>query len=221
MPSREKTQDPITRAREVEILRVAMMLFQRDGYDGTPVTRIADEAGMTPGNLYWYFPSKKDLLASALEEIYRTSYERLAAADASGETGVQRLETFVRTFVSSQVEESEEQINFGYMSLQNSLGPDALTAVSKWQQLHRSLLKEILQQGTDEGSFVMSNLSVVASIILTSIEYVVLWYKPEGQLDPSELAELFVESTLRLVGAAEAHSTMPRPTSKPSAPERP
>lgn len=68
-----------------------MMLFQRDGYDGTPVTRIADEAGMTPGNLYWYFPSKKDLLASALEEIYRTSYERLAAADTSGKTGVQRL----------------------------------------------------------------------------------------------------------------------------------
>lgn len=183
-----------------------MMLFQRDGYDGTPVTRIADEAGMTPGNLYWYFPSKKHLLAAALEEIYRKSYELLATADKPEAAGPARLECFIRTFVVSQAEEGEAQVNFGYMSLQNSLGPDALTAVSKWQHLHRSLLKGILQQGQDEGTFTMSNQSVVASIILTSIEHLVLWFNADGPLAADQLAELFVESMLRVVGVTARDS---------------
>jgi AcrR family transcriptional regulator len=50
-----------------EILNVADALLLRDGYDATTIASIARRVGVTSNAVYWYFPSKDDLLAAVLE----------------------------------------------------------------------------------------------------------------------------------------------------------
>src|SRR5438105_14677132 len=49
-------------ARRAEILRRAGAAFRERGFHGAAMRDIAAALGMTPGNLYYYFQSKDDLL---------------------------------------------------------------------------------------------------------------------------------------------------------------
>ncbi|WP_308492829.1 TetR/AcrR family transcriptional regulator [Microbacterium terrisoli] len=62
----EKIDDPV-RSR-AKILDAAEALFAQHGFDGTSTARIARTAGVPKGLLFYYFPSKPDILAALLEE---------------------------------------------------------------------------------------------------------------------------------------------------------
>ncbi len=67
------------------ILRAAVRLFSRAGYDSVSVDEIADEADVAKGTLFRYFPSKIDLLKSYLNEVVDENYskgEKLQGASA-------------------------------------------------------------------------------------------------------------------------------------------
>lgn len=49
-----------------EILDAAETLLLRDGYDNTTMAAIAHSARVANNSVYWYFPSKDDLLAAVL-----------------------------------------------------------------------------------------------------------------------------------------------------------
>ena len=53
--------------RRAEILAAAQRCFVRSGFHGASMQEICAEAGMSPGNLYRYFPSKEALIAGIAE----------------------------------------------------------------------------------------------------------------------------------------------------------
>ena len=64
------------------ILSTALGLFNRYGEPNVATTLIASDMGISPGNLFYHFPSK-ELLVNALFDAYSADIERLlpAAAD--------------------------------------------------------------------------------------------------------------------------------------------
>jgi len=53
------------------LVEAAMELFTLQGYGNTGLAQIARQAGLLPGSLYHFFPTKEDLLAATLEERLR------------------------------------------------------------------------------------------------------------------------------------------------------
>lgn len=54
--------------RRAEILEAARRLFAEHGVAAVTTNRIAAEAGVSPGNLYYWFPSKTELIRSLFAE---------------------------------------------------------------------------------------------------------------------------------------------------------
>ena len=54
-----------------KLIEAAMELFAFQGYGNTGLAQIARKAGVLPGSLYHFFPTKEDLLAATLEERLR------------------------------------------------------------------------------------------------------------------------------------------------------
>lgn len=54
--------------RRTRILDAAEQLFAEQGYDATPTARIASEAAVPKGLVFYYFPRKIDILRSLLTE---------------------------------------------------------------------------------------------------------------------------------------------------------
>ncbi len=60
-----------TKTKRDTIIEAAMELFAFQGYTNTGLAQIAREAGILPGSLYHFFPTKEDLLAATLETRLR------------------------------------------------------------------------------------------------------------------------------------------------------
>jgi TetR/AcrR family transcriptional repressor of uid operon len=69
--------------RRVEILAAAQRCFVRSGFHGASMHDICAEAGMSPGNLYRYFPSKEALMAGIAERDRAEVAQEFASADLS------------------------------------------------------------------------------------------------------------------------------------------
>jgi AcrR family transcriptional regulator len=80
-----RKRDPEREAqRRSEILQAAARAFIRDGLRGTSIAAICKEAGISPGHLYYYFPSKEALIEAMAEAdlaAIRSYAERLVTLD--------------------------------------------------------------------------------------------------------------------------------------------
>jgi AcrR family transcriptional regulator len=66
--------------RRSEILDAAQRCFARTGFHQTSMQQICSDAGMSPGNVYRYFPSKEAIIAGITERDRAEVASRLASA---------------------------------------------------------------------------------------------------------------------------------------------
>lgn len=78
------------------ILRAAIKVFARHGYDGGSVEKISKAARSVDRMIYYYFGNKEGLFVAALEEIYRRFNEAEAAVALDVEDPVAALATVIR-----------------------------------------------------------------------------------------------------------------------------
>jgi TetR/AcrR family transcriptional repressor of uid operon len=85
VPSAEvRVKEPRPKSdRRSEILAAAQRCFVRSGFHGASMQDICHEAGMSPGNLYRYFPSKEALIAGIAERDRAEVAQEFASADLS------------------------------------------------------------------------------------------------------------------------------------------
>ncbi|GAB3032750.1 TetR/AcrR family transcriptional regulator [Mycobacterium bourgelatii] len=72
--------------KRAEIVAAARRLFIDAGYDATPMSRLAKEAGVAPNTIYWYFGDKDDVLVAVLESVMADvwpQYEQVATEPIS------------------------------------------------------------------------------------------------------------------------------------------
>jgi AcrR family transcriptional regulator len=81
-PDRPKSDRPKS-DRRTDILAAAQRCFVRSGFHGASMQDICNEAGMSPGNLYRYFPSKEALIARIAERDRAEVAQEFASADLS------------------------------------------------------------------------------------------------------------------------------------------
>ena len=88
----------VTRAR---IEQVAFTLFTERGYRATTMRTIAQRAGVSLGNAYYYFPSKEAIVFAFYELMFRQQMEAAAADRPSKTSFGQRLETFLSAYLQA------------------------------------------------------------------------------------------------------------------------
>ncbi len=69
-------------ARRAVVVECAVRAFARRGFRSTPVTEVADAAGISQAYVFRLFPNKVDLFVAALEHCYALVREELTAGAA-------------------------------------------------------------------------------------------------------------------------------------------
>jgi AcrR family transcriptional regulator len=85
MPSSKPTKKP--RRTAERILEVTLDLFNRFGEPNVSTTLISAELGISPGNLYYHYPAKDELINALFDRYEKALGEILQAAD-----GVENVE---------------------------------------------------------------------------------------------------------------------------------
>jgi AcrR family transcriptional regulator len=84
------------------LVEATARILVREGFDKASTNRIAEEAGVSIGSLYQYFPSKESLVAAVID---RHSQEIMRVVrDAMAEVSSQPIEKAVRRLVAVAIE---------------------------------------------------------------------------------------------------------------------
>jgi TetR/AcrR family transcriptional regulator, mexJK operon transcriptional repressor len=103
LPS-DQTLNAACMAKRQQILDGAATLFLHNGYEGTSMSQVAREAGVSKGTLYNYFDCKAQLFSALIEAVAETKlrnvYERIHSDDLDCATTLQRVaEAMIRTLL--------------------------------------------------------------------------------------------------------------------------
>jgi TetR/AcrR family transcriptional regulator, transcriptional repressor of bet genes len=77
--------------RREQICRAAAAVIAREGFSGTTMRVVAEEAGVSTGMLNHYFANRQDLLIHALEFVSQRAHGRIVAAIEGIPPGRERL----------------------------------------------------------------------------------------------------------------------------------
>ncbi|MFF3850361.1 TetR/AcrR family transcriptional regulator [Streptomyces sp. NPDC002328] len=92
-------------ATRQRIIETAGRRFKRDGIDGSGISTLMADAGLTNGAFYAHFASKDDLVATAVADQLRTQYANVIEQAAPGIAGVEQI---VRWYLSPQHRDSPD-----------------------------------------------------------------------------------------------------------------
>ncbi|MFD7003307.1 TetR family transcriptional regulator [Streptomyces mirabilis] len=92
-------------ATRQRIIETAGRRFKQDGIDGSGISTLMADAGLTNGAFYAHFESKDDLVAAAVADQLRVQYTNVIEQAAPGIAG---LEQIVRWYLSPQHRDSPD-----------------------------------------------------------------------------------------------------------------
>jgi AcrR family transcriptional regulator len=175
------------------VLRRAIDLFIRQGYDATSMGDLAAELGLTKSAIYHHVPSKEALLSAALDEALDGLASAIddAAADSAG-TAYERLRTAVRRSVEVLV------THLPAVTLLLRVRGNSTIEVAALER--RRLLDEklagLVRAAVDEGSLRADlDPELISRLLFGTVNSLVEWYRPDGPLDPTRLAGALVDLT--------------------------
>ncbi len=99
--------------RREEILNAAAELFSESGYHGVSVDAIARKAGISKGNLYWYFKSKQDIFHQLFEYFSEPLFGPLFEILESDKPPKEILRTLARACIETAAA-NPEIVRFGW-----------------------------------------------------------------------------------------------------------
>ncbi|AWB93734.1 TetR/AcrR family transcriptional regulator [Aeromicrobium chenweiae] len=169
------------------VLRRAIEVFNRQGYDGTSMGDLAKELGLTKSAIYHHVPSKEHLLSAALDEALDglTTAVDSAAAAAPGTSAYARL----RTVVQESVEILVQHLPAVTLLLRVHGNSEVELAALKRRRAIDEKLSALVQAAVDEGAL-RADIppDLISRLLFGMVNSLVEWYRPGGPVDADVLA---------------------------------
>jgi len=196
--------------RREQICRAAVAVIAREGYSGTTMRMVAEEAGVSTGMLNHYFANRQDLLIKALVFVSERSLVRYARAIEGIEPGRGRLEALLDSVLALDEESVEtwrvwinvhgEAVRMRELrvTIEERLGP--------WFELVDEALEGLVPAaGNGEVAWAVRLDSVLTGFVIMAMT-------SEAELDPPRIREEVIAIVL---GLAAAGAPIPRFTRAP------
>jgi AcrR family transcriptional regulator len=184
-------------ARRREIDDVASELFHANGYAATSVRDIARALDIQGASIYAHVASKEDVLFSIVDRA-ASAFERAADA-ATGETQsadpVERLAALVEAHVD--VVTSDPQRASVFVTEWRHLSPERRAGIADRRDAYERRFRDVITDGIAVGAFRASDTNLAATFILTALNGIATWYRPDGRLSADRVADHYVDLALR------------------------
>lgn len=184
------------------VMRVVAMMYRERGYERTSMSALARRAGLTAPAIYHYFGSKEEILAAFLDYTLRDLIETVKSK-VRGKTATARLQSFVKALVRWQLQqtpfpEAYDRI-FELGQLRNSLPNSHRQHVLDLERQFYEMVRDVIVDGIKSGEFRDVPVSPTAFAIIAMGDYILGWYRPEGSLNQSQVAECYADLVVAMV----------------------
>jgi AcrR family transcriptional regulator len=195
------------RDRPAEILARATALFADAGVANVSMNDIADAVGIQKPSLYYFFPSKQELLRALIQPLVEEPYRELRAIAEGSEPAERKVvaamvalgRTFDRNRSGMEIVVREK--------LERHLSPAAFREIMRTKAAYTALWRRMLRGGIRSGRFVPLDDKIVAFAIIGSLDWMYAWFDPGGELAAEEIARRIAAAFLDGIVARRRRAT--------------
>ncbi len=181
------------------LLKVAAKLFRTKGYDGTTAREIASVLGIQKASLYHHTRGKAHVLHSVCSSALQQIRADVLAATTGVADPLDRMSRLVVAHVDSLLRHQDQHA--AALLETRSLTGDHYTSIATLRDEHESAVRAAVSASQDAGALRSDISAKYLSLALMSLtNRSMLWYRPDGDLAPGALGEIF--AALFLGGAS-------------------
>ncbi|WP_198597962.1 TetR/AcrR family transcriptional regulator [Blastococcus atacamensis] len=174
------------------LLTVAVALFDERGYEATSMEELAGRLGVTKSAIYHHVRSKVELLRLALDRALDALFAVTEEAGATTGPAIDRLEHVVRRSVRVLADELPFVRLLLRLRGNSEVERAALQRRRDFDRLVTGLVREALAQGDVRPDV---DPAVTSRLLFGTVNSLVEWYRPDGDLTPGALADALVATT--------------------------
>jgi AcrR family transcriptional regulator len=181
-----------TRNSRADVIAAAGRLFAERGYHGTSMRDLGRELGMLGSSLYAHVDSKQDLLVEVVEQGARLFQDSARVALAVEGSAVDRLRALVSGHVDVVL--ANHDVVRTFLNEARMLDESHRSRVIAARDGYEQAFRDVVANGVGEGSFRPDVDAKMSSIyILSVLNALERWYRPDGELDRDALTASLVE----------------------------
>ena len=169
-----------------DIIAAAARLFRKQGFAGASVREIASEAGLKKASLYYYFPSKEEIVYAMVEDVLAPALATQRRLGKAALSEAARLYLYLRSDIELLC---AAPYDCTWLLSHGSLSDARMGAYWKQRQKLLAWLAARLKQGHAKGEFAACDAATVAQAMLAATEYSVTWAEREDRERMAQTAE--------------------------------
>ncbi len=194
--SEKKTTVSPTPERRRELLATAAEVFAAQGYNATTVRRIADEAGMLAGSLYYHFDSKEsmvdEILSTFLDELW-AGYEAVLGAGLGPRETIEALVT--ESF--REIDRHHSAVAIYQKEARHLAAQPRFGYLTESQRKFERAWLGTLERGVADGAFRADvDIRLAYRFLRDTVWVAASWYRPGGHHSPEEIARQYLSMVL-------------------------
>lgn len=172
---------------KILILKAAGKCFANAGFTGTGMSAIAAEAGMDASAIQSHFSSKEAILKEICFSKATAFENALAEVNDLYFNAKEKLHMAIMHHV--QIITDDMSAAHVFLNEWKHLEKYDLEEFKKLRHNYEEAFKQIITDGENENVFHESDKQFAVLTILSSVNWIGEWYRPEGKLKPREIAD--------------------------------
>jgi AcrR family transcriptional regulator len=175
------------------VIATAADLFARNGYHGTGIAELGRAVGLGRGALYHYIESKEAVLyAISKDQVDKMNSLAESILD-EGLEPEELLRTMARGLLRNIATHRSEWTVFfrEYGALTGQRRDHVIAARERYEGYWRQALDQGVRSGV-----LRPTRRILVKGILGMLNYTYLWFEPDGELTPEELADIFMDALI-------------------------
>ena len=177
-----------------DIFKIIAKLFKEKGFYNTSIKDISEKVGLKGGSLYYHIKSKEDALFKICEDAINrllAELEMIVKADDDPKTKLtmiveNHIEYFINYFYETSV----------FLIETKALGDKYQKMYTDKRDRFEFHIRNVLRQGMREGVFRRGDVKLMAFAILGMVNWMVIWYNPEGKWGVNKIKKELLEVIL-------------------------
>jgi TetR/AcrR family transcriptional regulator, cholesterol catabolism regulator len=198
----------LTRRRQIE--DVASALFGHRGYAATSMRDIAKALDLQGGSLYAHIPSKEAVLAAIVEEAADGFHAAVRPIAEGPGTAAERLRAMIGAHVGVVTGGRDRAKVFLFEW--TFLAPERREAVARSRAAYQGYFERVIAEGAAADELDAPDPALAAVFLLSAMNGMAHWYRPDGRLGAGALAEQYADLFLGGLQARQRGSRMTKTT---------
>ena len=174
------------------IVRAAARLIYERGVADTSLDDVAEALGIAKPSLYYYVKNKEELIFLCNQRIFDLKEEALAAAEAEGRTGADKLARFLTALVKIVLDPESGMPRLWQAGPQSILTGKRRKDIDRITQAQSERIRGIIREGMSDGSLHAQDAALAEAAMLGAVYWIPVSHLFDADADADAVADAYV-----------------------------